>query len=272
MNNPVSNNSKISSLLDCKSQIDASNLLINTKIINIFSTIVIIIIGLIGNSLAVFVFAQKRFRIHSSSIYLLCLAISDGMFLLIHFFEDTLRTYIDVFFNVESDIDSACRTKGHILASNTESLLRVFNITDRFLYSCRIVNYFRYFLRFISAYIIVSFTIQRTIAIYSPLFQAKFESNRIAWIIVSCIVLIGMVLNLWVPIFFGQTIKTKNNFTVQYCDVARNYRVYYFPITIGYIVLTMLIPIVIIFLCNSFLINLFIPTACLIIISLFEIL
>jgi hypothetical protein len=234
----------------CKSQINASRLLINAKQINIFSTIVIIIIGLIGNSLAVFVFVQKRFRIHSSSIYMLCLAISDGMFLLTHFFEDTLRTYIDVYLNAESDIDSACQTNGQILATNTDSLLRLFNITDRFLYSCRIVNYFRYFLRFISAYIIVSFTIHRTIVIYSPFIKRKIESNRIAWITVSSVVIVSGVLNLWVPLFFSLRIKSNGQLGEQYCDIDKEYSKYYFPITIIYVGLILLIPIIILFFCN----------------------
>ena len=248
--------------IDCIEQIQSSHFLINTKIVNIFATIAIIIIGLFGNGLAVFVFAQKRFRLHSSSIYLLCLAISDGMFLLMHFFEDTLRTYIDVFLNGENDIDPACYSSDPIQATSSstptnntrasDSILRTFNITDRFLLSCRLVNYFRYFLRFISAYIIVAFTIQRAIAIYSPLFQAKFESNRIAWINISIIVCIGAVLNVWVPFLFSpRDLKLNEHLTIQYCDIEKQYSVFYFRITIAYIVLTMLIPIIVIFLCNT---------------------
>ena len=79
---------------------------IQAKKIYLFFSFAFILLGLLGHLMTLFVFAQKRFRIHSSSIYMLCLAISDGMFLLTHFFEDTLRTYIDVYLNVESDIDS----------------------------------------------------------------------------------------------------------------------------------------------------------------------
>ena len=245
------NNSKFVEMsADCESQVYASQLLIHTKIVNIFSTIIIIIIGLIGNSLAVFVFAQKRFRLHSSSIYLLCLAVSDGIFLLIHFFEDTLRTYIDVYINIESDIDPICYTSHLNHTNNSENLLRTLNITDQFDFSCRIVNYFRYFLRFISAYIIVSFTIQRAIAIYSPFYQAKFESKQITWAIVSFIILVSALINLWVPIFFNLRVKLDGAVNVGYCDVNKEYSMYYFRITIIYIFLIMLIPIIIIFFCN----------------------
>jgi hypothetical protein len=64
-----------------------------TRKINIFLSIFIIIIGLIGNLIQAAVFLHKKFRINSSNVYLLILALSDGLFLILHFFEDTLRTY-----------------------------------------------------------------------------------------------------------------------------------------------------------------------------------
>ena len=258
MNSITSSNKNISfsssltifSQTNCQSQISASKLLIDAKTINIFSTIIIIVIGLIGNGLAVYVFSQKRFRLHSSRIYLLCLAISDGMFLIIHFFEDTLRTYIDVYLNIESDIDPNCYTNNQNHANNSNNLLRQLNITDRFLISCRIVNYFRYFLRFISAYIIVSFTIQRAIAIYSPFYQSKFKRKRMTWAIVTFIVLVSAILNLWVPIFFNIRIKLNGDLQIEYCDIDKEYSTLYFSINIVYVALILFFPIIVIFFCN----------------------
>jgi hypothetical protein len=63
--------------------------------INIILTIVIILVGLIGNFLTIFVFSQKKFkcfRSNSSHIYLMSLAANDSLFLFVHFFEDTIRT------------------------------------------------------------------------------------------------------------------------------------------------------------------------------------
>jgi hypothetical protein len=72
-------------------------------------TVIISVAGLIGNSLGVYVFMQRRYRKHSSKIYLLVLCISDSLFLLTHFFEDTLRTFIDVTLNEKSNkIDAEC--------------------------------------------------------------------------------------------------------------------------------------------------------------------
>ena len=77
----------------CHKELDAFRLYTETRKINIIVTALIIIVGLLGNGLAVFVFAQKRFRTHSSSVYLLCLCISDGLFLLMHFFEVKIDSF-----------------------------------------------------------------------------------------------------------------------------------------------------------------------------------
>lgn len=257
----ITNASSLKIPSDCEEQIRSTNILINTQKINVYATMIIIIVGLFGNSLAVFVFIQKRFRIHSSSIYLLCLAVSDGLFLLMHFFEDTLRTYIDIYLNGDhSNVDPLCFTLANSIRSfrqssaivNKDSLLRLINITDRFDFTCSLVNYFRYFLRFLSAYIIVVFTIQRAIAIHFPFhFQAKFESNLIAWLIIIFVTLIGGVSNMWVPFLFKpRELFLDKFYSIKYCDIQKDYKSSYFVITISYIVITMLIPIVIIFLCN----------------------
>lgn len=245
--------------LECLQQIDAVKFYTSTRKINIYITILIIVIGLVGNGLAVFVFAQKRFRIHSSSVYLLCLCLSDGLFLMMHFFEDTIRTYIDVYYqDWRNSVSYSCRymfaehpnvnfslnqkSQSYMNVNLNKSLLVFINITDQFDVACRFVNYLRYFLRFISAYVIIAFTVQRTFAIYSPFFQSKFESKNLAWTIVKIVVLIGFLINIWVPFVFTRT---------EYCDVNNQTKDFYFTVTVAYITLTMLIPIIVIFSCNT---------------------
>jgi hypothetical protein len=166
----------------CQSVVRSVKFNETVRVLNIFVSMLFIFVGLIGNSLGVYVFVQKRFRNHSSSIYLLFLCLSDGLFLLMHFFEDTLRTFIDVFLNADTSsydpVTAACvnmtnytnpfkliattAANGNALAetSSLESALRSINITDRFNVTCRIVNFLRYFLRFVSAYVIIAFTVQ----------------------------------------------------------------------------------------------------------------
>jgi hypothetical protein len=67
---------------------DKSGLVLEfSRIINVYATLVIIIIGLIGHSMTLLMYSKKRFRSNSSNIYLLCLAVIDGSFLILHFFE-----------------------------------------------------------------------------------------------------------------------------------------------------------------------------------------
>jgi hypothetical protein len=185
--------------------------------LNVYACTLIIIIGIVGNGLGVFVFAQRRFRNHSSSIYLLFLYLSDGLFLLVHLFEDTLRTALDLY-SPEPSAAAAAKDphcSPSILFSSTssaysnstsrestrsvsETLLRMLNFTDQLNVACRSVNFLRYFLRFLSAYLIVAFTAQRTMVLRRPLHRIKFESNRLTWLVVKTLVLIGVVVNIWV--------------------------------------------------------------------------
>ncbi len=177
--------------------------------LNVFACSIIILVGLVGNALGVFVFIQKRFRHHSSSIYLLFLCLSDGLFLFVHFFEDTLRTVLDIFYNdtpsYVQHLISCNKTTSWQVTRGRSSLigatLRAVNITDRFDVACRFVNFLRYFLRFLSAYLIIAFTMQRTTVLRFPLHRAKFESNRLAATSVKVLILIGVSVNSWVSFF-----------------------------------------------------------------------
>ena len=194
----------------CRKQIHSKYIFEKVRKYNIEFSTLIIIIGLIGNSLAVFVFSHKKFRKNSSSVYFLCLAISDGLFLLTHFFEDTLRTYIDMYFNQNIQVHDMCRNHTDVLKNNlsaiyvtylspqAQSFIRLLNITDKFNIFCILINYFRYFLRFISAYIIVAFTVHNTLSIYSPCLNSRSFSKRVAWTTVNIITLCALAINIWV--------------------------------------------------------------------------
>lgn len=203
--------------------------------INIFSSIVIIIVGLIGNSLTIFVFSQKRFRTNSSHVYLLCLAVNDSLFLVIHFFEDIIRTIKDIY----------------LQNTNLNLLIKILNITDQYETACRLINYLRYFLRFISAYIVVTFTLQRLSIVYRPL-SRNFKSKKSAWNTVIIIVCISNVINIWVPFLFE---LQQNESGTVYCDINKTYKTVYFQTNIAYICMIMLIPMLTIFICNSLIIN-----------------
>jgi hypothetical protein len=242
----------------CRQKYDSAWFFDQTRVVNIFTTVLVIVVGLVGNVLAVIVFAQKRFRLKSPGVFLLCLAISDGLFLLTHFFEDTLRTFIDVYVDKQQKtitFDPNCPIFGgqrNKTITDSNNLLKILNITDNYDLTCRFVNYLRYFLRFVSAYIITIFTIQRAIVIFFPLYQSKFASTSYAWRVVLALSSFAGILCIFVPFVFR--LNTNESHSKYYCDVNKSnpfiYK-FYFGVTIAYIVLIMFIPIITIILCNT---------------------
>lgn len=201
--------------------------------INLYITLVLMVIGTMGHSLTIFVFLQKRFRKNSSNVYFLCLAINDALFLVTHFFEDSVRTFKDIY-----------------LKDSFNELFNLFNITDRFILACYLVNYLRYVFRFVSAYIIVAFTLQRLFLVCSP-FSHKFKSTTSAWKTISLLVLVALIINIWVPFIF----EIKYDLINQSCVVKKELNKQYYIFTLVYICLIMLIPIVVIFISNSIIIT-----------------
>ena len=63
------------------------------KIVNLISTCVLICLGLVGHSLTIFVYSQARFRLNSSNVYLLCLAINDALYLISHVILNNFHYY-----------------------------------------------------------------------------------------------------------------------------------------------------------------------------------
>ena len=190
--------------------IESNYLLKQSILINLIVSVLVIIFGLTGNFFIVYIFAQKRFRTNSSNVYLLCLGLNDALFLLIHFFESSLRTFQSI-------------TSSKV----TNDFIKLINITDKFNFTCRLVNYLRYVLRFTSAYIIVAFTLQRLIIVSEPL-QNRFKSKSTAWLSNFIIFFISILANCWV--FFIFEIQTEND--INYCDIKQNWRNEYFQITI----------------------------------------
>lgn len=163
-------NKSYSYLIDLK---NSENSLETARILNVTFTFIAIVIGLLGNSLIIYVFWNKKFRTNSSNVFLLCLAISDNIFLIIHLFEDTLRTYKDIFITNKEKLDSL------------DNFIKLILIIDNYEIACRIVNYFRSLFRFISAYIVLAITLQRLSMIYSPL---KFKSIKFFPIFITIII------------------------------------------------------------------------------------
>ncbi len=108
-----------------------------TKYLNIYGMPIIIIIGLIGNSVALGILLCSHLRIHSPSVYLAFLNASDNLFLL-------------------------CLGLGVWLG-----WIRVYLIhKDGW---CQIIVYLTYVSSFLSTWIVVCFTVERFIVVFYPL-------------------------------------------------------------------------------------------------------
>lgn len=208
---------------------------ISTKI-NICFTIIITIIGLIGHFLTLFVYSQKRFRLNSNNIFLFCLAINDSLFLIIHFFEDTIRSI----------------KLNYTFSAKFNLFINRINIVDNSSIICWTSNYLRYTLRLISTFLIITITLQRLYVVYNPL-QTKCKSKKSAWFITFIIIIISLVFNSWAIFLFKMNTYVETN--IQYCDLDRNWTTFYFYLNFFYTFLAILLPIIVVFTCNFLIIH-----------------
>jgi len=209
--------------------------------INLFATIIIISVGLIGNGLIMIVFSQKRFRTNSNNVFLLTLSILDSFYLILHFFEDTVRSYKDIYLKKAIQVDP--------IGSFDFVMLQLDIISSSEL-ACRGINYLRYSLRFSSAYIVVAITVYRLSLINTPL-SSKLKSKKTAWILVWIVITVSLMLNIWVSLLFKVQIDEE---TRAYCDVNAIHNKEYFVLAAFYIIIVILAPIIIIISINSLII------------------
>jgi len=77
---------------------NSTNFLELSDKINVIISILIVCIGLIGNTLSLIIYGQSKYRLNSSHVFIFILAIIDSLFLIVHFFEDTIRNYKKYYF------------------------------------------------------------------------------------------------------------------------------------------------------------------------------
>ncbi len=115
-----------------------------SMILNIFFTIIFIFIGLCGNFITLLVYGQSKNRVNASNIFISCLAIFESVFLILHFFEDTIRTIISTKRLLQNNIDL-----------DNYDFIEKLNIIDNNYLMCSLFNYLRYTFRFIQAYTVI---------------------------------------------------------------------------------------------------------------------
>jgi len=208
---------------------NSTNFLEISDKINIYAALLIVCIGLIGNTLSLIIYGQSKYRLNSSHVFIFILAIIDSLFLIVHFFEDTVKNI------------------GKYYLLNTNYV----NIIDTTKEICILTNYMRYVLRSISSYIILAFTFQRFIIVYSPLSSSRFKSKKYAWFICLLIMISSLLINSWSLFVFDLTIL--NN--TKQCDVLFEWEYIYYYISISYFTLSILVPMILIVILNGLIIK-----------------
>jgi hypothetical protein len=127
-----------------------------------FYIIILVILGLIGNSIAFFVFTQTKLRQQEASYFLAAISLTDTGFLL------TLFTVNLQTFN-----------------------LNIFNSHN---YMCKLIVFSTYLFSFLSVWFIVMFTTQRFIIVYFPLKRKDYCTRKINLFVIVVLVLISITI------------------------------------------------------------------------------
>ena len=126
-----------------------------------YSSLVFVLIGLVGNFFSILVFTSREMRVLSSNVYLLMLALSDTLYLLSVFFRKTLSGFRCLYFQNTGFVDLYHRS----------------NV------GCRLLQYLLDLFADYSICLILAFTIERFMAVYHPIIYVdKFTVQT------SCIV------------------------------------------------------------------------------------
>ncbi|XP_064597528.1 somatostatin receptor type 5-like [Liolophura sinensis] len=141
-------------------------------------TPVILIIGILGNSLSLSVFTSKNMRSLSASNYLAALSLSDLMTLIFFVFIQWLQRGLKLL-------------PGHVRVD----FLAVTGV-------CHLLMYLGYIFRFLSAWLVVIFTVERYIGVCHPL-RRRSISTASSRKIILCLVLVSAVLLIYKPILSG---------------------------------------------------------------------
>lgn len=164
-----------------------------------YVTPVVLTVGIAGNVLSLIVFLTRNMRKLSASTYLAALSISDICALFFYVLTDWLRRGFPYF-------------PGQPKA--------VFLEDDGV---CQIQMYLSYVSRFISAWIIVTFTVERYIGVCHPLRRKDISGSRSAHKVIVSLIVIAFILMIYKPILTGRYENTMKYLTVARCSRDPNF-------------------------------------------------
>lgn len=210
-----------------------------SKKINNSMIILIVFFGIIGNVTTIILLLTKNERsknqrktlwkksFSSSQFYIFFLAISDLLFLFSHLLEDSLP-------NLSSG--------------------NFFQFVNRHSIVCKLTLYFRNATRISSAYLVVLFAWERYVIISSPLRRLKLLSIQSTRYTIFMIFAFSVIITGYTPFISGlrtlETHETTGNRHYE-CDTLREFKHVYDYIVSFYIIISLGLPIVLIFSFNS---------------------
>lgn len=208
--------------------------------VNIYLTTIICFAGIIGNLLSLKVFCSTKLRRTSSITYLIALTITDSLFLMVHFLDNTCREIV-THFRIDFPL----------------------NIIDQKVTICRTFSLIRSACRCASPWIIVAFTMERFVVVNYPIHANIISRPLLAKRLVLVIFILSVLISLYSPALSGIVYYAKKNslssklykaykntykmsifknmhfeemFFEKSCDILASYRSFYIYLTLIYTV------------------------------------
>lgn len=206
-----------------------SRLLKISQYIYVFLTPLILSLGIIGNILSLSVFLSKKLRHLSASHYLIALSIADTTALIFYVCIDWLKRGLSMWPN--------------------DSYIYLFH-TEGF---CQLFIYLGYSSRFLSAWLVVAFTVERYIAVCHPFQRYKYYTRRSTRRILLLVVIWSLIFNLHKPILSGIHEATKGGPKI--CTVHPNFNIISFILDNIFAFFITLVPFTVITVLNSLIIR-----------------
>ena len=209
---------------------DQPNVILSHKL-SLYSCLLFVVIGVIGNVLSMIVFTNKDMRGTSSNIYLLALAISDTLYLICVFFVDILKN-IKCFYFPTINLD----------------------IINRSSIICQMSQYFSDFFSDYSTCLILVFTIDRLIAVYLPMRFKELCTLRRARVVCICVFMV-VAIAIAPYHFMYMGLYTQDGYFYYFCSIkSKDYEKRFMIMYISESLLFRIIPVIGIAILNVFII------------------
>ncbi|KAK3786856.1 hypothetical protein RRG08_030903 [Elysia crispata] len=196
-----------------------------------YVTPVVLAVGLVGNLLSLIVFLSRNMRKLSASTYLAALSVSDICALVFFVLTDWLR-----------------RGLPHYPGSPQSSFLEDEG-------PCQILTYLGYVSRFISAWIIVTFTMERYIGVCHPLRRKDICGSKSAQKVIVSLLVIGFIILAYKPMLTSRQEHKLMNRTVARCTPDPSHAFLSYVLDSSFALSITLVPFLIISILNSLIIR-----------------